>query len=1646
MAEHDTTQPATHQSDLRSEQMLSFISPTGSVLDNEGLPAPELQQKLAEVDPDMPSRVLARDSTRQSSSPILPVERIASFSIEPEAVRHMSTRTSTGQPTHPYTIREAELDPEVIERTLSLTYTFEEEGEGKGNGDGDGEEKEEPQEESVEEPEVEDAALEASLEQNRGATTMDHGRQAFVTLSSSRALSLHVVVDHAGEKEPTISRQPTRRSGIPESEPEPDSEPPLIRMSQSTLQASRRQSLRSPPPVIRERAEPIISRQPIRQPTRRANVPEPEPKPELMPVAETELEAPVIRTRQSTLQASRQRFLRSPSPVIRELVEEPSVTRTPTQLPILKPTEPIASPIEDIEFDVPILRMRASTIPPPPTPEPATPERTPTSPQDPPSPEPISQRVAIPWPIERVHNHESTMRKATTRHLTERLPSPEPVVRKVATRQPTDPILYPEPSIWRVSVRRPNEELPAPESVMRKMSTRRSTKQVHSPEPVVEGALTQQSTGHSLSLEPVVREATMRRPAEKTPSPEPLIRRMTTRKLTERLPLLEPVIGPALTRQTTEPLPQPEEIIRRVTTRRHTEPVEEPLAPHSSPSTQAGDSSLPVIVPTSYNTDDAIGVESSKDMVLPVSRAAEVPSGTATSSPEVQQQIKVPASRTNTLRRQSIQPEQITLLESISSYSSHASWIHDDVEDIAQEPLAEEEKEFNAPVERMRRFTTPHEILAEDVLSEPTFDRQQTMPRRQSTLRRLPIVSKQPFIAGQPTVQKRRATFERAMSIPSQQSTIVSEPNAVDPNSPIVLRVSTRQPTISEGLTPSRVSTSVSHRSTENISRQPTRQLTESFKVPTSTSRQMTRQATVLPSRKPSEYEKPNLIRRNAEDGSEDEESVGETEDEESPIERQATRQATVVSRQPTEALTKRFKESSLGRQAIRQPTMVSRKPTWMSTERLEEPEELERQATKQPTLHSKPSQEVITGEIDVDQEPAMPIWGNREPTRASQEPTRLEKQADLSVESGELPGQSPTSPSPTSIVGVQPIPSHRTTTRTSMDLLRRTTVSIQREATMQAELEAAGQESSSVYSNQESEPVPETVSEADQPPARTAIMRPTTGLTGITISSSEPQEYGLMERMQEQDVSSRATVEKTSTATDFDPPIMRMRQETQLEQPEQSKQAEAEPESEPIEQVQSRRASRVPSVSIEVGLSKQQSRQPMWSTEAPADESLTDDTESDLEEETIPGYGHQASVISQKSTAVSRRRSMTPLRQVTLKQMATLPNPIDLTVERVATGFWRQPNERIPSPFQSSVSASGFVPSPDVIEDEPSAPITWQGTRRLTGIPRQVTVKEKSPSRPVPSRRATNVARQPTARDAPSFVIVDRITESHSESEPQQEEELLKDNQSMSPSRKPTALKSRIPTRILTSREIAEGPVVRPVEKEEIQKVISAPSSRRPTSQISHQLTRVLTERVVFEDASPPADEESLKLVSCAAEAPAQSEPFLEFTWTEEPAAQARQPAVASRQLTRILMQPSAELPGEKSAPPPRRATTRVSRRPTRAATAPFEPPVQRDVQPDQEEKHETVIGSDSSHSSVLDEPLAIYDVYHASPEVVPDVVPEEVFRAVSRVPKRNDSVVRVQEKSSAIYPPSPFSASPSRRPITHAPTRQATLARRAD
>jgi hypothetical protein len=144
----------------------------------------------------------------------------------------------------------------------------------------------------------------------------------------------------------------------------------------------------------------------------------------------------------------------------------------------------------------------------------------------------------------------------------------EPTISRTATRQPTltsiDPTAELTPPISPDSELNEVPRETTPEPVPRKATMRRYTQRDPSPETPMRRTTTRYSVQEPLPSQPVTRRS--------------------TRSATEERDSEEPGES-ILTRAATERLPSPEEIVRRVTTRRRTEPIDEPLAPPSSPST-----------------------------------------------------------------------------------------------------------------------------------------------------------------------------------------------------------------------------------------------------------------------------------------------------------------------------------------------------------------------------------------------------------------------------------------------------------------------------------------------------------------------------------------------------------------------------------------------------------------------------------------------------------------------------------------------------------------------------------------------------------------------------------------------------------------------------------------------------------------------------------------------------------------------------------------------------------------------------------------------------------------------------------------------------------------------------------------------------
>jgi hypothetical protein len=170
---------------------------------------------------------------------------------------------------------------------------------------------------------------------------------------------------------------------------------------------------------------------------------------------------------------------------------------------------------------------------------------------------------------------------------------------------------------------------------------------------------------------------------------------------------------------------------------------------------------------------------------------------------------------------------------------------------------------------------------------------------------------------------------------------------------------------------------------------------------------------------------------------------------------------------------------------------------------------------------------------------------------------------------------------------------------------VRRKTTTLGKKPTIQSEPEQLpSSQASSVFS----ELAPDLES-----PRRISTARTVTSLTGLTTSSSEPQEFASIEQMRERAASRKPTAERTATTTDHAMPIMRMRQGTQPEELE-ARESAASSESESRQAAPLDRSSRAPTQALDAELSSPLSRRPtkdrprqssQWSTEALKDEQL---------------------------------------------------------------------------------------------------------------------------------------------------------------------------------------------------------------------------------------------------------------------------------------------------------------------------------------------------------------------------------------------------------------------------------------------------------
>jgi len=1319
---------------------------------------------------------------------------------------------------------------------------------------------------------------------------------------------------------PALLRSPGLETEVPvENE---DFHPSVARKATGLeLKGIRRPSIRSPSitsaysePIENKVNEPApVSRQITRQLTRRQNIP-------ITPESKLE-EHIVTRMRRTATQKS----AKSPSPTREEVVEVPTISRIATRQPTRKPTiQPEPQP-DDASFDRPVMRMRrSSTQSPEPDHEPVLSRpltRQPTRHDtvevlDQPSETPLVSRsrtgtliplskavtealAAFPPPasvtlspldddpppegpphISRDPTRKLTERlstlglsRVTTTKPTEIGPSPEPVVQRVTTSKPTERIPSPEPVVERVLTRRPTKRSPEPTSINRKATTmRRATERDPSPEYSVESLMT-------------------RHPTERLPSPEPLIRRVTTRRPIERMPSPEPVIERVVSRQATERMLSPEPNMPKATTRRRTEPLVAHPTPPSSPS-------LSSQTPHHLSREvDIKPVEPTKDPELPVSHMPYVPTRAITRWRTMPRQT--------TLRRPSIQPEEIALPESVPTSPSP-------VIDVApprdpSPPLPHEEDEFQFPVMRMRQCSTIYEAdqgpvpvseVESEAEPEPAIERNATEIRRRSAIRMDP-----PSISRLSTLEKRRALLEKMLTFPSRQTTMLIE-------SPAVSRIATRQPTQLErtptigrepiGETARQPTRRPSERNEDTvpISRQPTHRRSDSDEaamLERRTSRQPTRQPSqaMLDSehlfgviqrdvqREPTlrgeelrSATEPELVQREIE-------RKPTVREDEPALERQHTQQSTTVNRAATRRPTRQAKlaleEDSpqllpthpfdVEEEPInlvrrdKQATGISRQPTSMerqTTILTEQDEPLIRRSTRRVT-DRVPSPSPDMGDSDLEAEPEI-----RRATRQSTEmaPSARHEEVEPVVRRAttrRAPQRAPSLPPEYPEMQVEPI-FGRTTTRQPTGRISGPLEEIEQEPVVR-------RVTTRHPTRHEREP---SVVQNESPPAQTrhhthqSTLQPTSAhaepqdeATFASSTSSSTTESGaLLERF----IRRQATIEvddepklprrKTTVRTEtrqFEQPVMRVavpsRQAPQHESLDTLEGlSTTETESEHTNSLRLRRPSTM------------EERLSTASIDAVKDESI-DGSETDFIE-------RKASLLSRKSTQISRVPTLQP----------TVPS--------------RRPTEHM------NISSAGYESDS---ESQSELKPKEQVTKQQTGVSRHPTVpKSLSPVAPSrqPTRRQSGVNRQLTAREefSPSAMAISRMAEP---------DDFTPSSRKAStqvfgnPTRVPTAPLSRIATEVidrqstplrvdtLTSRRSTEyerlatrtstKPVFIPDDGDSTEQL---PMLRRPTTRNFRQPTRAATD---LRNAEPEPESKSISPSSSSAQSSVLDEPLAE-------------------------------------------------------------------------------------------------------------------------------------------------------------------------
>lgn len=1494
-------------------------------------------------------------------------------------------------------------------------------------------------------------------------------------------------IEYVASPEPILSRATTRRPTEKIPSPAPVGTRVATRQLTERLPspeqgvrkvATRRRSERQPSP------EPVLRKVTTRKPTERILSPEP--------------------TISRTITRKPTEYLSSlESDVEEEILRRPTEV-APTPAPFVgssttrKPTEVVLSPELEIESEISRAPMERIA-----SPELVVQRGTARKPSEQlSSPTPEVGRAVYRQPTEKISPLETVTRRTITHQSTKRMASPGPEVRKAKTRKPTTTlqqtkrIVSPEPAVQRMTTQQPAERFPSPEPIIRKATTRQRT------EPLEEISnppyFPTLQSGESLA-------ASSRKPTQ-------LVIEEADEQRQEELsdPFAVSHMARALSRVESLPRTQTETVLRAETKLYDTPNAEIKIESEPEQAIEELPSDEPILErQRARSMIISQQATSRREFVQP--QTIKLPMSASSSTPSLPSMHEEP---TTSISKQDSAPGPLERMISPTisrqpTIAERRATFERSLRPASAQSTLEIERQLSLPPRKPTRWRTELEKPIDLDLEDATFPISRQPTRRRSEVEQLAILDR--HATRQPTASD-RAPARASTGISPQSTRRASEP-VLQPD--LIQHDVTKQPTIQErepttleqrpSRKPrlmSRTTTGVPTEHVQEIEPLECQQIIElnhppapdpvhSFEIdesimPTRRDRvlsQISRESTRVSTR----------LTIPADEGMKDWSSL--TEPEEEPAIRQAmTRRSTLPSPNIPDAVQ---------REATRRSSRRDREPSTVE-ERSPSSSPIStygrvRTATDEPEVErasKEAGQEGSVGSSTVSE--PLPIPSHRTTTRW---PTELEREATTAQRQPSLPFQALVEE-----INVPKEPAQELTKRAS------TKTENQGKIAPEPELEQlVDSESSSIYSEPKSEPVipvnvvtsrqttqlqepPSAVEYSSRKPSLTS--RPSQWSTEVTTSESvaESEQSGIVEEDILEPEQKASTVSRKPTTASMpvtESPTISSRQSTIHSQvPSQGKfddEAIPEPPSGGPSRTSRQLTSDIPpSLLVEEPLvSRLVSRQP---TRTLRQATVRDDSPS-----ISVLASRQPTIVSEKST--KRERSLT----------------------RDFTAVGRMAQQESETAAEPEPESEGEIAIQEVAVEEPVEPVVrkhttvWEESQpvEFTIVGRMARTDSELPEEsdvegeaiedelvePV-VRKRTTVRKE---RLPSELVNADRIAhtdfEFFEEREDAEKEAPYETLAEIPPTKRTTRGEfSRQSTRVPTRRELDDKPLEEPLIN------LTPPiPSRKPTAvqeperqhtlPYEDPLARFSPERMpsVAEDDDV---EPQLSSLSDRNRSQTPSFPSLRPTTTKtrsyslverdlkrEPtflsvqdevnlidSEPSRKPTIAvSRKATRVPTERVSLPEEEEAAPLSHRATTQLSRQPTRG------PPT---LPPDIGQRQaQTEPVSPSVHSSVLDEPLASLDVYNATPaspvEKVEDASADESLpqeqssRKPTHTPTRRESIheprsfisgedfspkekaVRVQDEPTAFFSPYPTPDAQARRATLIAPENQPTEAR---